>query len=28
MTLHFCRCPHCAEAFERNPEHYLNRLAG
>ena len=27
-TLHFCRCPHCAEEFERNPEHYLNRLAG
>jgi YHS domain-containing protein len=28
MTLHVCRCPHCAEAFEKNPEHYLNRLAG
>ena len=27
-TLHFCRCPHCTEAFERNPEHYLTRLAG
>ncbi len=28
MTLHFCRCPHCAAAFEKNPEHYLERLAG
>ncbi len=28
MTLHFYRCPHCAEAFEKNPEHYLERLAG
>ncbi len=27
-TLHFCRCPHCTEAFEKNPEHYLERLAG
>jgi YHS domain-containing protein len=27
-TLHFCRCPHCTEAFEKNPEHYINRLAG
>jgi YHS domain-containing protein len=26
--LRLCRCPHCAEAFERNPEHYLERLAG
>ena len=27
-TLHFCRCPHCTETFERNPEHYMGRLAG
>ena len=27
-TLHFCRCPHCAQEFEKDPEHYLNRLAG
>ena len=26
-TLHFCRCPHCTEEFEKNPEHYMNRLA-
>ena len=27
-TLRFCRCPHCAEEFQKDPEHYLNRLAG
>lgn len=27
-TLHFCRCPHCREAFEKNPERFLDRLAG
>jgi YHS domain-containing protein len=27
-TLRFCRYPHCTEAFEKNPEHYMNRLAG
>jgi YHS domain-containing protein len=27
-TLRFCRCPHCTEAFEKDPDHYLNRLAG
>ena len=27
-TLHFCRCPHCADEFEKNPEHYMKRLAG
>jgi YHS domain-containing protein len=27
-TLRFCRCPHCAEEFEKNPEHYLTRLSG
>jgi YHS domain-containing protein len=27
-TLYFCRCPHCTEEFEKNPEHYMNRLAG
>ncbi len=26
--VHFCRCPHCAELFERNPEFYLKRLEG
>ena len=27
-TLHFCRCLHCTEVFEKNPERYVNRLAG
>ncbi len=27
-TLHFCKCPHCTEEFEKNPDHYMNRLAG
>ena len=27
-TLRFCRCPHCAEEFGKNPEHYLARLSG
>jgi YHS domain-containing protein len=27
-TLRFCRCPHCIEVFNKNPEHYLNQLAG
>ncbi len=27
-TLHFCRCPHCTEEFEKNPEHFMDRLAG
>ena len=27
-TLHFCRCPHCTEEFAKNPDHYMNRLAG
>jgi YHS domain-containing protein len=22
----FCRCPHCKQAFERNPEHFMRRL--
>jgi YHS domain-containing protein len=27
-TLHFCRCPHCTEEFQKYPEYYMNRLAG
>ena len=26
--LHFCRCPHCVELFEKNPDFYINRLEG
>ncbi len=25
-TLHFCRCPHCGEAFDRDPERLTGRL--
>jgi len=25
-TIHFCRCPGCLAAFERNPDRYLHRL--
>ncbi len=26
--LHFCRCPDCPEAFEREPDFYIQRLRG
>ncbi|MEC4688558.1 MAG: hypothetical protein VST64_09675 [Nitrospirota bacterium] len=25
---HFCGCPLCSEAFQKNPEFYVKRLAG
>ena len=24
----FCRCPHCAQLFEKNPDFYVQRLDG
>ena len=27
-VLHFCRCPHCKEEFGKDPERFLDRLAG
>jgi len=26
--LHFCRCPHCKQEFDKNPERFVARLAG
>ena len=26
--LHFCGCPYCPEAFERDPDFYIQRLQG
>ena len=28
QEVHFCRCPYCQEAFQKNPEFYTQRLAG
>ncbi len=28
QEVHFCGCPLCAEAFEKNPEFYAKRLEG
>jgi len=28
QTLNFCRCPYCLEAFNKDPDYYLKRLAG
>ena len=28
MDIRFCRCTHCMESFKKNPNHYLDRLAG
>ena len=28
QTVHFCRCPHCVEAFQKNPDFYIGRLEG
>lgn len=27
-TVHFCRCPHCLDAFKRDPDRLLRRLRG
>ena len=24
----FCRCPHCPEVFQKDPDHYVKRLQG
>ncbi len=26
--IYFCRCPHCLNAFQKNPSYYLGRLQG
>ncbi len=26
--LYFCRCPHCMDEFNKNPEYYIKRLGG
>ncbi len=26
--LYFCRCPHCMDEFNKNPNYYIRRLAG
>ncbi len=26
--IHFCRCPHCLEVFQKSPDYYLKRLQG
>ncbi len=26
--VHFCRCPYCAEVFQKNPDFYMKRLEG
>ena len=28
MELHFCRCPSCPAAFEKDPDFYIQRLHG
>ena len=28
QEIHFCRCPYCAEVFQKNPEFYIQRLEG
>ena len=28
QEVHFCRCPHCAEVFQKNPDYYIQRLDG
>ena len=27
-VFYFCRCPHCMDAFNKNPEYYIRRLKG
>ncbi len=26
--IYFCRCPHCMDEFNKNPDYYIKRLAG
>ena len=28
QQIHFCRCPHCHDVFQRAPDYYLKRLEG
>lgn len=28
QEVHFCRCPYCAEVFQKNPDYYIQRLEG
>ena len=28
QQVHFCRCPYCAEVFQKKPAFYLDRLKG
>ena len=28
QKVHFCRCPYCAEVFQKNPGFYIDRLEG
>jgi len=28
QEVHFCRCPYCPEAFQKDPDYYVKRLAG
>ena len=28
QQVHFCRCPYCAEVFQKNSDFYINRLKG
>ncbi|WP_422343425.1 hypothetical protein [Parasphingorhabdus sp.] len=28
QEIRFCRCPHCAEVFAKDPDFYLDRLSG
>ncbi len=27
-VVHFCRCPYCAEVFQKDPDYYMKRLQG
>lgn len=26
--IHFCRCPHCIDVFQKDPEYFIKRLSG
>ena len=28
QEVHVCRCPYCAEVFEKDPDFYIKRLEG
>jgi YHS domain-containing protein len=28
QDVYFCRCPHCADLFQKEPDFYINRLEG